>query len=131
MSTHVKVLGVLFIVFGVLGVFGAFFTSLVFGVLATILGASHEHGAPFGLAMLGLAGMALTVMLLVLSIPSIICGIGLLRFRRWARILGIILAAIGLLRFPVGTLFGVYALVILFRKDTEALFETPAATPTP
>jgi hypothetical protein len=129
MSTHVKVLGVLFIVFGVLGVFAAFFSSFVFGILATIVGASHERGAPLGVAVLGLAGVAMTIVLLVLSVPGIICGIGLLRFRRWARILGIILAAIGLLRFPVGTIFGVYALVILFRKDTEALFEPPVSAP--
>ena len=32
------------------------------------------------------------------------------------------LAALALTSFPLGTAFGVYALVILFRKDTEALF---------
>ena len=67
-------------------------------------------------------GMAAGAIMLILAIPYIACGIGLLKRKRWARILGIVLGAVALIRFPIGTAFGVYALVILFRKDTEALF---------
>jgi hypothetical protein len=128
MATHVKVIAVLFIVFGILGVLGAFFSSIVFGLLASFVGASHEEGSAVGLAVLGLTGAALTVVLLFISVPGIICGWGLLKLRPWARILGIVLAAISLIRFPIGTIFGAYALVILFQKDAEALF---AATNSP
>jgi hypothetical protein len=121
-ATHVKVIAVLFIIFGSLMVLGAFFSTILFSVLAHLIGSSGEPGAEIGVAVLGLTGMALTTMLLVFGVPGIVCGIGLLQFRRWARILAIILAAISLIRIPFGTLFGVYALVILFRKDTEALF---------
>jgi hypothetical protein len=41
--------------------------------------------------------------------------------RRWARIMGIILAALALPKIPFGTIFGIYALIILFQKDTEVL----------
>ena len=58
------------------------------------------------------------------SIPSLICGVGLLKFKRWARILGIVLAALTLIHFPFGTAFGVYALYVLFQKGTEALLST-------
>jgi hypothetical protein len=130
MATHVKVVAVLFIVFGVLGILGALFSSVLFSVLASILGASREEGATFGVAVLGLTGLALAAVLLVISIPGIICGYGLLKLRPWSRILGIILAAISLLRFPLGTIFGVYALIVLFQKRTEQLFEsTPPAAP--
>lgn len=122
MATHVKILAVLFVVFGVFGVLGAFFSSILFGVLASIVGASAGEGAPLGGALLGLTGIALSVMLFLLALPSIIAGWGLWTLRPWARILAIILGAISLIKFPIGTLFGVYVLVILFRKDTEALF---------
>ena len=122
MSTHVKIVAVIFVVFGVLGLLLAFFSSVIFGVLAGIVGASGGEGAGLGGAFLGLTGAVLTMVLIVLSVPCIICGWGLLKFRRWARILGIILAAINLIRFPFGTIFGVYALWVLFQKDTEALF---------
>jgi len=122
-ATHVKVIAVLFIVFGALLLLAAFFSSFVFGVLATIVGASHEEGAPLGVAVLGFTGLTLTIFLIVLAVPHIICGWGMLTLRRWSRVLGIILAAISLIRIPIGTIFGIYALVILFNKETEALFE--------
>jgi len=121
--THVRIVAVLFIVFGVLGVLFALFSTVLFSTLATIVGASHDEGAPLGVAVLGLTGFALTTILLILSAPSIVCGWGLLKLRKWARILGIILAAISVIRFPLGTVFGAYALWVLFQKETEALFE--------
>jgi hypothetical protein len=122
MVTHVKAVGALFIVFGVLGAVFALFSSLVLGALAGFVGQQDDPGSPLGATILGLAGIALSVLLLAYAIPAIICGIGLLKFRRWARILGIVLAAISLIRVPFGTVFGIYALIILFNKQTEALF---------
>jgi hypothetical protein len=122
MATHVKVIAVLFIIFGSLMVLGAFFSTMFFNVLANIVGSSGDPESQIGVAVLGITGMALMTLLLVFGVPSIVCGIGLYKFRPWARILAIILAAISLIRIPFGTLFGIYALVILFRKDTEALF---------
>jgi len=72
---------------------------------------------------MGLTGALLVSVLLAFSIPSIICGWGLLKFKRWARLLGIVLAAIAVLKFPIGTAFGVYALWVLFSKQTEPLFD--------
>ena len=62
-------------------------------------------------------------MLLALSLPGLIAGIGLLKFKSWARILGIVLCAICLIGIPFGTIFGVYGLWVLLTKDTERLFE--------
>ena len=122
MATHVKVIAVLFIAGGILLLLGAFFTPLVLGTLAAVVGASNDEGAAVGAAVLGFTGAALSLVLGLMALPSLICGWGLLTFRSWARILAIVLAAIALTNFPLGTAFGVYALVILFRKDTEALF---------
>jgi hypothetical protein len=122
MATHVKIIAVLFIIGGVLLLAGAFFTPLVLGALAAVVGASDAEGAAVGAAVLGFTGVAMSVVLGLLALPNLICGWGLFRFRRWARILGIVLAAIALTKFPIGTAFGVYALVILFKAETEALF---------
>jgi hypothetical protein len=119
----VKVLGALFLAMGVLGLVGALFSSVAFGLLAGAVGASGEEGAPLGSAVLGVTGLALTSALALFSAPSIVCGWGLLKFRPWSRILAIVLAAIALLGFPYGTVFGVYALWVLFSKGTEAVFE--------
>jgi hypothetical protein len=121
-ATHVKVVATLFLVFGGLLLAFAFFTPLLMSTLAGIVGATHEEGAAVGATILGLTGIALSVLMLLFAIPYLACGFGLWKFRRWARLLAIILAAIAVIKFPLGTAFGVYALIILFRKDTEALF---------
>jgi hypothetical protein len=127
MQTHVKITAILFLIFGALLTLGAIFSSLLtVGGVAALIGASHDDGATLGVAILGITGAALTVLLLAFSIPSLACGFGLLKYRRWARLLGIVLAAIALLRLPVGTIFGVYALWVLFSTRTEPLFEGSA-----
>jgi hypothetical protein len=120
-ATHVKVLGAIFLVLGVFGVLGALLISVLFGVLAGVAGATSDDTV--GPTILGLTGLALTVLLIGLSVPSIICAWGLLRFRAWARIVAIVLAAIALISFPYGTIFGIYALWVLFKRETEAVFE--------
>jgi hypothetical protein len=122
MATHVKVVGVIFIVLGGLWILGALFSTVVLSVIASIISTSDDPNAGVGVAVLGLTGATLSMILLAFGIPQVLCGWGLLSFRPWARIVAIILAAISLTYPPIGTLFGIYALVILFRKDTEALF---------
>jgi hypothetical protein len=112
----------LFIVLGTMGLAAAGAASVFFGMAARAVGASGDESAPLGVAVLGLTGIALTILLVALGVPSLICGVGLLKFRRWARLLGIVLAAIALLHMPLGTLFGLYVLWVLFQKDTERLF---------
>jgi hypothetical protein len=123
MRTHVKVLGVLYIALSALGVCAALFLILAFGIAAGSVGMSADaHDAAITLPILGLAGSALVAFLLALSLPGIITGIGLLKFSPWARILGIVLGILHLLYFPFGTALGIYALWVLFNKETERLF---------
>jgi len=124
MATHVKIIAALFILVGAVLLLGAFFTPLLLGVLATIVGASEDRDAAVGAAVLGLTGVVASVVLFVLAVPYVVCGWGLLKLKNWARVVGIILSALALMSFPLGTIFGVYALVILFKKETEALFAT-------
>lgn len=125
MHTHLKIAAVLFILTGAVLVIVALFSSLLLGTIAFFVGTSQEGGAPLGAALLGLTGFALTIVLLVFAAPCILCGWGLLQRKPWARTLGIVLAAISLVRFPVGTIFGIYALWVLFNRETEALLRAP------
>lgn len=132
MNTHVKVLGVLFIALSALGVLAAVFLMIAFGGAAGIVGAAAEpEDAAIALPIIGLTGTALVVMLLVVSLPGVVTGFGLLKFQPWARIVGIVLAIIQLVHIPLGTLFGIYALWVLLNKDTERLFAGAPPPPTP
>ena len=123
MTTHVKVLGVLYIAFSALGVMSALFLGLAVGTAGGIVGqAASPEDAAVALPIIGLAGSALVIFLLALSLPGLITGIGLLKFQPWARIVGIVLAAINLINIPFGTILGIYALWVLLNKETETLF---------
>jgi hypothetical protein len=123
MTTHVKVLGGLYLALSAINVFFALFLSLVFGTASGIVGATADsHDAAIAIPIIGLAGSALVVFLLLTALPGLIAGVGLLRFRPWARILGIIVALIILIHVPFGTAIGIYGLWVLFNKETEALF---------
>ena len=123
MSTHVKALGVLHIVFGCLGLLIGLGALLLFGGLATLV-AFHERGADalIGTSILGAIGVAGFVLLLLLSLPGLIGGFGLMNHRPWARILTLILSALELLNVPFGTALGLYGFWVLLHPETEALF---------
>ena len=69
-----------------------------------------------------LLAMAMVVLSLVLAIPMALAGWGLQRQREWARTLGMVVAAVGLLHIPLGTAAGVYVLWVLTDEATEVLF---------
>ncbi|MCA9730139.1 MAG: hypothetical protein KC729_20815, partial [Candidatus Eisenbacteria bacterium] len=64
---------------------------------------------------------------LLLQVPGVVVGIGLLTRRGWARTGGLILAACYLLALPFGTAFGIYGIYILERPEVRALFRQDEA----
>lgn len=115
LDKHRKALGILYVVFSALlalaglGVFAAF----VLGALS-----STDEDARI---VLGLGG-ALAAFLLLLSLPGFIGGIGLLRRRAWSKALTLIVAALSLPNFPIGTALGLYAIWFWLQPNTERLF---------
>jgi hypothetical protein len=129
MDTHVRVLGVLYIALGALGVMFAAFAMVGLGGAAGIISASADPDeAALAIPILSMVGTAVVGFLFAVSLPAIVTGIGLLYFKVWARVLGIVLSAIALLGFPWITILGVYGLWVLFTKDTERLFSPSNST---
>jgi hypothetical protein len=124
--THIKVVAVIFIVLSALGILGAVVMMTVFGVAAGAVGASGDPDARIALPIIGAVGTTLVIVTLVLSIPGLIAGFGLLKLKTWARILGIVLCALHLINVPIGTIFGIYGLWVLLNKETERIFRSAA-----
>jgi hypothetical protein len=132
MQTHVKVLGVIYLAVGGLMLLGALFLLLTMGGVAGIVGASADpEDAAIAIPVLGFAGTALALFLGVFALPSLVTGYGLINYKAWARIVGIILSAISLINIPIGTIIGAYGLWVLLNKDTERLFNTAPIVPAP
>jgi hypothetical protein len=129
MQTHVKVLGVTYLAVGGLMIVCALLLALTMGGVAGIVGATAEpQDAAIAIPILGIAGTALVAFLGIFSLPCLITGYGLVTFKPWARIVGIVLSAISLVAvIPFSTIVGVYGLWVLLNKDTERLFNNHGA----
>lgn len=126
MMTHVKILAWFNIVLGALGLIaGAAILGGAMVVTDLFLFAVEEAGIPA--AVVHVAALVITTIVLVLSLPCLILGYGLVNLRPWARILGIVLAALNLLNVPFGTAVSIYAFWVLFKSETEALFRNAPA----
>ena len=122
MQTHIKVLGVLFLVCAGCLAFFAVAIPLGLGLVSALIGQSGDPDARTGMAVMGLFGTGLAIFLSVLAIVWGVCGYGILKHKSWARIFTIILCAMSLIKIPFGTALGIYGLWIMFNKETEAIF---------
>ena len=107
-------------VLAVLNFLGGAFTLL--GGLAIVATATDQGAAVVGIG----------VIYLLISGIQITTGIGLWNLRPWGRTLQIVLACIGLIGFPIGTLVSALILYYLFRPGIKVLFsgkQAPDLTP--
>ena len=113
MDSHVKYLGLLCILAGGLGgLAGLLYFGLFAGPSAT---------AAYG-PVISYIASGWMLLLLILTIPCIALGIGLLKLRPWTRTIGTIIAILELLNFPIGTALGVYALWVLMSPEADRVF---------
>jgi hypothetical protein len=119
MESHIKLLGVLFIVFGILTALLGLFLFAVLG------GAGLISGDETALFVTGTVGVVLAGVFLVLAIPAIVAGVGLQRHREWARIVALVIAALNVLAFPFGTALAVYAFWVLLNAEATNIFSRP------
>jgi hypothetical protein len=117
MRKHIHVAAILQIVFGSLIVIAGLAIAFAFGFVDQFV------DDPTALKVLAIVGTPLIVMFLLFGGAMIAGGVGLLSCKSWARILTLIMAALGLLNIPIGTLKGVYIIWVLVQQETISLFE--------
>jgi len=118
MKKHVTIVGAIHIGFGILGLIGA---AVVFFALNFAKGFVANEEVPT--MVLSILAVSLPLLIGFMSTLGLVGGIGLLGFRSWARYLVIVVAALGCLNIPIGTLKGVYSLWVLLQDETIKLFE--------
>jgi len=125
MRKHVNVAAILQIVFGSFIVIGALVIAFAFGFIDQFVDDATA------IKVLGIIGTPLIVLMLLFGGAMIAGGVGLFSCRPWARILTLVMAALGLLNIPIGTLKGVYIIWVLVQTETVSLFDKgcPAMPP--
>ena len=124
MTGHVRVLAILQIIYASLGLLLGLTVALLFGGIATVVGFSAPlDDSLVAVPILATIGGVAASIIILLSLPRLVAGIGLLKYRNWGRILTFVVSVVGLLDFPVGTGLGIYALWVLLHRDTMPLFQ--------
>jgi hypothetical protein len=118
MKKHVTVVGAIHIGFGLIGLMAAL---AVFFALRFAFGFVEGNEVPD--MVLSFLSISLPVLIGFTSTLGLVGGIFLLTFQPWARYLVIVVAALGCLNIPIGTLKGVYSLWVLLQDETIKLFE--------
>jgi hypothetical protein len=113
MKTHLTIVALVNIVFGLLWMLGGVAMTFGLGLLGLV------SGDVVGGLVLGTLGVVGGLLLVLLGVPQTIGGVGLLARKGWARYVLIVTSAIGLLKFPVGTITGAYSLWVLTRAETR------------
>ena len=117
LDKHVKILGWLHLVmsclFLIIGVIVA--AVIIFG---GVLSNDAEVLGVFTVIAIFIGGL-----MLVLGLPGIAAGYGLLKRKNWGRILAIIVGLLNITNFPFGTALGAYTAYILLQDSAPAYFE--------
>ena len=119
MKKHVTVVGAIQIGFSMIGLIAAL---VVFFALNFAKGMVGDSDVP--VRVIGFLSLSLPLLIGSLSTLGLVGGIGLLSYKNWARIIVIVLAGMGLISIPIGTLKGVYFIWVLMQDETIKLFKT-------
>jgi len=121
MKKHVTAVGAIQIVMGSLGIIISAGLFILFSNLLDFI--PKEDMPEFVQKFLSYLFKAIPIVMVVLSVISLIGGIGLLSYKPWARIMVFVVAVVGCLNIPIGTLIGVYTIWVLMQDDTIKLFK--------
>jgi hypothetical protein len=117
MEKHINVVAALQIGFSILGIIiGGVLFALFFFLGDLVEDAQAE-------VVFSIIAKVIMVVILILSIPGIIAGIGLLKRKEWARILTLILSVLDLVNFPLGTAVGAYSIWALVQPEVVEQFK--------
>lgn len=115
---HKKIIGIIFIVFSA-------FWLLIFAFydqfMDFILNVAMDDGDldPDMLWVFDIISSILWGIALLFFVPRLVIGIGLAGGKKWANIPGLIYGVISLLNFPIGSILGIYCIVVFTAKKTE------------
>lgn len=113
-EVQLKSVGALYYLGGALMLFGAI------SILFTLLAAGSRPGTTHAPRMDALF-VGIVVLYFVLGTGALFLGWGFRRLKPWVRIPGGILAALGLIGFPVGTLINGWILYLMFGKKGQVV----------
>ena len=116
MEKHINVVAALQIGFSF---FGLIIALLVTTILNLVGDFANDHQVEM---ILSIVASGIAIFFVILAIPGIVGGIGLLKRKEWARILILIISVLHLCNFPLGTGVGAYSIWALVQSEVVDKF---------
>ena len=108
-----------------MGLVAMFLMGIVGGILGveSLLATDGSLGLPpWAATFLTPALWIILPFMIIVSLPGLVAGVGLIARRRWAWKLGLVVALCQLPLFPLGSVLGYFTLSVLLSQDAEAVF---------
>ena len=126
-NNHIRIVSLLTLAAGVLALIPGLLVLLVAGGLAV---STPFSDSPGGMLLAGGIVTIVAICLLLVGLPQVIAGFGLLARKSWARPLTLVIAALNLFAFPIGTVLGIYQFwVLAMNEETVAAYKHGADVP--
>ena len=111
MESHRRILGILYIVSGIMNLVAMLLLSLLFSILFPfIFENAHIDDQWIMVWVLPIIRTIAVIIILLIAIPSLLGGWGMLTNKSWAMTLLLILGCLKLFSFPFGTAIGIYTI---------------------
>ena len=125
MSSHVDLVGVLFVLWGLLTTLVGLSTlALGIGAMALIASAPMPSGGgQFAAGVTAAAFTALALVAILWGTAHVVVGVPLRRRRHWSRLAALVLGSVDLVLLPYGTALGCYSLWVLLSEGGKKVFE--------
>lgn len=120
MESHKRILAILYIVSGAIQIVVLLFVSAFISTIIPLIADQAEPDAQWVFTWLvPFIQMIAAIVICIVSIPSIIGGIGLLNNKSWAMLLVLILGCFKLFSFPIGTAIGIYTIWVYTENNKQ------------
>ncbi len=116
LDKHVKILGWIHIVLN------AFLFVIGMMVVAFMLFGGLLSGDAEAAGIIVIVALFVGGLFTVIGIPGVLAGVGLLKRKKWGRILAIIVGLIGITNIPIGTAVGAYTIYVLLLQDNAPAY---------
>jgi hypothetical protein len=117
MEKHIQIVAALRIGFSILGLLIGVLVYSLFFFLGDFIDEADAR------IVFTIIAKVVLVAIIILSIPGIIAGIGLLKRKEWARILTLIISVLDLINVPIGTAVGAYSIWALVQPEVVEQFK--------
>ena len=114
LDKHKRTLGILLIAYGLLKI-----VLYILGLQLLTVGLSFIMEEAEILFAAYLLKYIIGMMVIFITVPSILAGVGLINQKRWGLILALIIGILSLPVFPIGTGLGLYAIIVFLMEHSE------------